>query len=127
MADKYIVDALQHALENISGKTFLADSYGNIVDMLNAFNKNYECIVTFTTEPTTATIVVKNTSGNVIAANDDGTYTLKSGSYKYDVSADGYESKENVTLTISSSDITAGTKTVSVTLTQIPAQSDLNT
>ena len=127
MADKYIVDALQHALENISGKTFPADSYGNIVDMLNAFNKNYECIVTFTTEPTTATIVVKSTSGNVIAANDDGTYTLKAGSYKYDVTADGYESKENDTLTISESDITAGTKTVAVTLSQTPTQSDSNT
>ena len=127
MADKYIVDALQHALENISGKTFLADSYGNIVDMLNAFNKNYECIVTFNTEPTTATIVVKDASGNVIVANDDGTYTLKAGSYKYDVTADGYESKENATLTISASDVTAGTKTVAVTLSQTPTQSDSST
>ena len=117
MNDKYIVDALQHALENISGKTFLADSYGNIVDMLNAFNKNYECIVTFTTEPTTATIVVKNTSGNVIAANDDGTYTLKAGTYKYTATADGYTSATDVSTTISASDVTTGTKTVVVTLT----------
>lgn len=127
MADKYIVDALQHALENISGKTFLADSYGNIVDMLNAFNKNYECIVTFNTEPTTAAIVVKDASGNAIAANGDGTYTLKAGSYKYDVTADGYGSEENATLTISASDVTAGTKTLVVTLPQIPTQPDLNT
>lgn len=117
MADKYIVDALQHALENISGKSFPADSYGNIVDMLNAFNKNYECIVTFAKTPTTADIVVKDANGNVIDVNDDGTYTLKAGSYKYTATADGYTSKEDQTLTVSASDVTTGTKSVTVTLT----------
>lgn len=117
MTDKYIVDALQHAFENVSGKTFPVGSYGNIVDMLNAFNKNYECVVTFTKTPTTAIIVVKDANGNVIAANDNGTYTLKAATYTYTATADGYTSKENVTLTISASDVTTGTKTVAVTLT----------
>ena len=117
MTDKYIVDALQHAFENVSEKTFPANSYGNIVDMLNAFNKNYECVVTFTKTPTNAVIVVKDANENIIVANDNGTYTLKAATYTYTATADGYTSKENVTLTISASDVTTGTKTVAVTLT----------
>lgn len=119
MADKYIVDALQHAFENVSGKTFPANSYGNIVDMLNTFNKNYECIVTFTKTPTSMFIVVKDANGNVITANNNGTYTLKAATYTYTATAAGYTPKENVTLTISASDVITGTKTVAVTLTAI--------
>ena len=117
MNDKYIVDALQHALENVSGKTLPANSYGNIVDMLNAFNRKYVCVVTFTKTPAEMDFSIKDANGNVVTANDDGTYSLKAGTYKYTATADGYTSATDVTTTISVSDVTTGTKTVAVTLT----------
>lgn len=124
MTDKYIVDALQHALENVSGKTLSADSYGNIVDMLNAFNRKYVCVVTFVPADgyTIKEVTVKDTTGNTIEPIDNGVYALKAGSYKYgyDLSKIDLSSnytKINQTLTIADSDITAGTKTVNLAAT----------
>ena len=94
MNDKYIVDALQHALENISGKALSTKGYSNIVDMLNAFNKAYYCSVGFKKTPTTAEVVVKDAKGNIIASNDNGKYMLKAGSYTYTATAEGYEPYE---------------------------------
>ena len=119
MNDKYIVDALQHALENISGKTFPADSYGNIVDMLNALNRQYVCVVTFTKTPAEMDFLIKDANGKIVAPNDDSTYSLKAGTYKYTATADGYTSATDVSTTISASDVTTGTKTVVVTLTAV--------
>ena len=94
MNDKYIVDALQHALENISGKTLPTKGYCDIVDMLNAFNKTYYCNVGFQKTPTTAEVVVKDAKGNIIASNANGKYMLKAGSYTYTATAEGYEPYE---------------------------------
>lgn len=124
MNDKYIVDALQHALEYVSGKTFPADSYGNIVDMLNAFNRKYVCVVTFTKTPAEMDFAIEDANGNVVVSNDDGTYSLKAGTYKYTASAEGYTTQTDQTVTISASDVTTGTKTVAVTLTAESARGD---
>ncbi|MGI6205735.1 MAG: S-layer homology domain-containing protein [Anaerovoracaceae bacterium] len=48
---------------------------------------------TFTVEPDTATVTVKDSDGNVMDANDDGTYSLLKGTYTFTAEADGYISK----------------------------------
>lgn len=50
--------------------------------------------ISFTLSPATATVVVKNSAGTVVAANPDDTYTLiLSETYTYEVTADGYFTK----------------------------------
>lgn len=119
MNDKYIVDALQHAFENVSGKTFPADSYGNIVDMLNAFNTKYECVVTFVPpeDKTIKKVYVVDTAKKKIPANADGTYSLRAGSYTYGGTVALGNSLTTImdkTLTISDTDVTTGTKSVTL-------------
>lgn len=116
MGDILFKDALQHALENLKG-TNLTGSFETVTDMLNAFNEQYKCVVTFSKTPNTATITVKDANGTAITADAGGTYTLYEGTYKYDAANDGYISKTNQTLTVSQSDVVTGTKTVTVTLT----------
>jgi hypothetical protein len=68
--------------------------------------------VTFTLDPTTATVVVKD-GGSTVAANTDGTYPLIQGkSYSYTASASGYDSKTG------SITPAAATTDVPVTLTE---------
>ena len=110
-----IADELKELLQNVTGKE-IDSSPRNIAGVLNAYNALYVCKVTFNITPSGATLVVKKGS-KVIDKNSDGTYHLKEGSYTYSVSADGYSSKNNQSLTITNSDETTGTKTVNVTLT----------
>jgi hypothetical protein len=110
-----IVKELKEALEHLSNKTFAGGK--TIATTLKSFNDAYSCAVTFTLTPTTATLVVKDSNGNNISPASDGKYYLKADSYTYTATADGYTSKENQTLTISTSDVSTGSKTVTVTLT----------
>lgn len=119
MSDLLIQDALQHALENISGQNLAKDHYSTTIEMLNAFNDTYKCVVTFSVIPEGATIVVKDSNGKVISADDGGTYSLREGTYKYSITADDYTGITNKTLNISQSDVTTGTKTVTETLTRV--------
>lgn len=115
-----IVEKLKSALQNISGKTV---STGNTIETtLEAFNNLYTCEVTFTLTPTTATLVVEDSNSNVLTADANGKYHLKEGSYTYSASADGYVSQEDQSLTITNSDESTGTKSVSVTLTAETAE-----
>lgn len=114
-------DELKTALEHVSGKT-LTGTFQTTAEMLHAFNKTYACEVTFDVltadlEPVEATVTVKTSDGTVIEPESDGTFDLEAGSYKYDCVADGYTSKTNVSLTISSTDVNNGTKSVTVTMT----------
>lgn len=73
------------------------------------------CEVTFEPTPTNADIVVKK-GAVTVKADAQGKYHLSAGSYTYTASATGYTTQTDVSLTISSSDVTTGTKEVTVTL-----------
>lgn len=111
-------DIWKDVLQNLSGKT-VQGNFQELPELLSAFNDLYLCKVTFSATPSTATIVVKDSAGKTISKNTDGTYHLKEGSYTYTASAEGYTTKENQSLTISNSDETTGTKTVTVTLSAV--------
>ncbi len=73
------------------------------------------CVVTFTKDPETLTLVVKQ--GTVtLTAEQDGTYILPVGSYTYTASADAHVTQTDVALAIVAGDETTGTKTVAITL-----------
>lgn len=69
---------------------------------------------------TGATIVLTDSSLNVITASDVYIYNLPLGTYSYTITKAGYITKTGTEI-ISSSDITAGTKTTSVALEDEPA------
>lgn len=113
-------DELKAALENVSGKK-LDGNYQTTAEMLHAFNNSYKCKVTFDVltaelEPVEAVVTVRTSDGVEIAPESDGKFNLDAGSYKYDCIADGYTPKTNVALTISETDVTNGTKSVTVTM-----------
>lgn len=74
------------------------------------------CTVTFSTTPAAATIVVKDSESQTVTPTSAKVYSLEAGSYTYTATADGYTTIENASLTVSSSDVTTGTKTVTVTM-----------
>lgn len=106
-------DELMQALQNVSGKTAVSAAEKTTAEALREFNLLYTCIVTFTLTTTGATVVVKQ-NDVVIAPEADGTYALKEGTYKYDVTKAGYTGKLNQTLTLTNTDETTGTKAVEV-------------
>ena len=112
---KLYTDVWKEVLQNLSGKQ-VDGNFQELAELLDAFNALYLCKVTFSTTPSGAIIVVKDSNGNEIGKSADGTFHLKEGSYTYDASAAHYTSKTNQTLTITNADETTGTKTVNVTL-----------
>ncbi|MPM10687.1 hypothetical protein SDC9_57021 [bioreactor metagenome] len=60
-------------------------------------------------------VTVKNKSGTVVSTASSGVYYLAAGSYSYKVSLTGYKTATG-SFTVSASDLSAGAKTVSVTL-----------
>lgn len=108
-------DIWKDVLQNLSGKS-VQGNFQELPELLSAFNDLYLCKVTFSLTPDTATVVLKDSGGKVIGKSTDGKYHLKEGTYSYSVSADHYTAKENQSLTITNSDETTGTKTVSVSL-----------
>lgn len=115
---KLYVDVWKKALENISGKALPTKNYTELAELVSDFNDLYRAKVTFTRTPENATIILKDSNGEIIGAEDDGTYILDVGTYTYDALADGYTPKTNQSLTIASGDIASG-KTITVTLTAI--------
>jgi hypothetical protein len=108
---------LHEALENLDGVEFTrGETAGKTLRNFNLQHVNV--VVTFSPTPSDAVIVVKDAEGEVVAANQDGTYTLHERTYTYTASKAGYMTK-TVELTISQADITTGTKTVAVSLTAI--------
>lgn len=114
-------DELRTALQNVSGKT-IDGNFQTTAEMLHAFNGLYVCktkfdVVDSEAAPVTdATITVKS-GDTIIEPNDDGKYSLGAGSYKYDCAAEGYTAVTDVAFTISASDVTRGSKSITVTLT----------
>lgn len=116
------IEALQKALEKITGKT-LDGEYVTMVDMLTAFTGLFTCKVTFdivdssTAYPLDdAVLTVKDANANTLTPGADGKYNLEEGSYTYDCTCEGYTNKEGVTVSITSSDIENETKSVSVAM-----------
>ena len=108
---------LHEAMENLDGTEF--DRGETVGKTLRNFNLNHvNVVVTFAPTPSDAVIVVKDSGGTVVNANQGGTYTLHELTYTYTASKAGYLTKTE-TLTISQADVTAGTKTVTVTMTAI--------
>ena len=112
---KLYTDVWKDVLQNLSGKT-VEGNFQELAELLTAFNDLYLCKVTFSTTPSGATVIVKDSNGATIGKSADGTFHLKEGSYTYDISAEHYTTKSNQPLTITNSDEATGTKTVSVTL-----------
>lgn len=65
---------------------------------------------------TGSTIVVYDSTSTIIEAETNGTYRLVPATYTFNISKTGYVSQTSVSLTISSGDVTTGTKTVVVEL-----------
>lgn len=115
---KLYTDVWKDVLQNLSGKT-VQGNFQELPELLSAFNDLYLCKVTFSTTPANATVTVKDSKGASVAKQSDGKFHLKEGSYTYSASAEGYTPVENQSLTISNSDEQTGSKTVTVTLTQV--------
>lgn len=116
--DKLTKDALHKVLQNVTGKSIADKHYETTLDVLNAYNALYECVLTFALTPSTATVVLKQGT-TVIQPNEDGTYSVKEGTYTYDVSNVAYTSKLSQALTITNADETTGSKTETVSLNKI--------
>lgn len=65
---------------------------------------------------TGATIVVYDSTSQVVEVETDGSYRLVPATYSYDISKDGYVSQEDVPLVVSAGDVATGTKVVDVSL-----------
>lgn len=118
---KLFVNVVKEALENLSGKKLPDKGYTELADVYSDFNDLYTCRVSFNIIKSTPSdapvkIDVRDSKGVKIYADENGKYHLKAGTYKYNVIAVGFERQTNQPLDISDSDVTAGTKTVNVTL-----------
>lgn len=71
--------------------------------------------VAVASDPVGAAIEISDASGNVIEANEDGTYSLEYGTYSYTMTLDGYV-PEKGEFTVSSGDAVTGEKTVTIAL-----------
>lgn len=114
---------LKEALENISGKT-ITGNFQTTAEMLHAFNDLYACKTTFNVltsdgAPLTGAEITVKQNGEIINKHSDGKYYLKAGSYTYDSMCEGYTDIVDTAFTISSSDVTRGTKSITVQMTAV--------
>ena len=65
---------------------------------------------------TGATIVVYDSTSQVVEVETDGSYRLIPATYSFDISKTGYVSQEDVSLAVSAGDVITGTKVVDVSL-----------
>lgn len=72
----------------------------------------------FTGAPDGATIVVKDSDNKVVKPQADGTYKLAAASYTYTATCTGYDTLTDQALTVSAADVTAKSKSVTVTMTE---------
>ena len=118
---KLFVNVVKEALENLSGKKLPDKGYTELADVYSDFNYLYTCKVGFniikgTPSDAPVKIDVRDSKGGKMHADENGKYHLKAGTYKYNIVAVGFVPQTNQPLVISDSDVTAGTKTVDVTL-----------
>lgn len=112
---------LKEALEHISGKTIVG-TFQTTAEMLHAFNNLYACKTTFnvlTSEgaPLTGAEITVKQDGEIFNEHSDGKYYLKAGSYEYNCTCEGYTDIVGATFTISESDVTRGSKSITVQMT----------
>lgn len=116
-----LTDELKEALEHVSGKT-IEGNFQTTAEMLHAFNGSYTCNTRFDVfdgegAPLEGyTLTVKN-GDIVIEPQSDGRYYLEAGTYKYSCTCEGYTDITDTSLTISASDVTRGSKSVTVQMT----------
>ena len=119
---KLFVNVVKEALENLSGKKLPDKGYTELADVYSDFNDLYTCEVGFkivTDIPGAATNVkidVRDSKGGKMHADENDKYHLKAGNYTYNVIAPGFVPQTNQPLVISDSDVTDGTKIVTVKL-----------
>lgn len=117
-------DKLHTALEHMSGKSF--NKGETVAKTIANMNTAYipVCAVSFSAKDSVSesaitgfALVVKK-AGEIIAPKTEGgaTYDLAVGEYTYTISKAGYATQSDVALTISSGDITTGTKAVVVSM-----------
>lgn len=114
-------DELRSALQHVSGKT-IDGNYQTTAEMLHAFNGLYVCKTSFDVVNSDATplpeaVVTVKSGDTVIEPQSDGKYLLETGSYKYDCTCEGYTDITGTAFTISASDVTRGSKSVTVQMT----------
>lgn len=114
-------DELRAALQHISGKK-IEGTYQTTAEMLHAFNDAYICKTAFDVldgegAPLTNAVVTVKSGDTVIEPQDNGMYNLEAGTYKYDCECEGYTTISGTSFTISASDVTRGSKSVTVTMT----------
>lgn len=120
-------DELHVALENISNKTF--DKGITAGETLKNLNIAYipVCVTTFSAKDSVSSeaitgfaLIVRNEAEEFVFPKTEGglVFDLPAGAYTYTISKTGYTTQTDVELTISTSDVTTGTKAVSVSLVE---------
>ncbi len=103
---------LHEALENLDGTEFTIGS--TIAKTLKNFNSGHIIsVTTFTLGTAESTVVVKNSTGATVTAEQDGTYKLHEEIYSVINSKAGYFSK-TTSITVTQANITAGIKAVTL-------------
>ena len=103
---------LHEALENIDGSEFTRGiTVGSTLKNFNGIH--IISVVTFTKSTEGSTVVVKDSNGDVVTAESNGTYKLHEEAYTVTNSKAGYFSK-TTTIEVEQADITAGTKAVTL-------------
>lgn len=116
-----LTDELKAALEHVSGKT-IDGTFQTTAEMLHAFNESYVCKTRFDVfdaegSPLTGATVTVKKGDTVIEPQADGRYYLEAATYKYSCTCEGYTDITDTSLTISASDVTRGSKSVTVQMT----------
>jgi len=118
-------DELHTALANISNKTFGKGLTAG--ETLKNLNTAYipVCVTTFSAKDSVSSeavtgfaLIVRNGAGEFVFPKTEGglIFDLPAGTYTYTISKTGYTTQTDVELTIATSDVTTGTKAVSVSL-----------
>ena len=115
---------LHAALKNVSEKDF--DKGETVGKTLRNLNIAYipVCTVTFSAKDSVSSeavtgfaLIVRNGAGEFVEPKTGGViYDLAAGAYTYTISKTGYTTQTDVELTISTSNVTTGTKAVEVSL-----------
>lgn len=90
------------------GRSILPDLTFEVIDMPTVE-------VTVVSDPEGAEITLTDASGNVIEANEDGTYSLNYATYSYKLTKEGYVPKRGE-FTVGGDDKLTGKKTVTITM-----------
>lgn len=114
-------DELKAALQHISGKK-IEGTFQTTAEMLHAFNEVYICKTAFDVldgdgAPLKNAVVTVKSGDTVIEPQANGMYNLEAGSYKYDCTCEGFTDISGTSFTISASDVTRGSKSITVTMT----------